>query len=228
MAHLLTAQERVWVNHGPDGWQAAEVVNRAGGVVTVQLESNRQEIECRDTKKIAQRNPEEMEGLNDLIKLQFLDEPNIIHNLRVRYNEDKIYTYTGPILISINPWKRLPIYGRELLEQYRGKFMSTMPPHVFAVAEFAYKSMIANNKNQSILISGESGAGKTEATKIVMQYMAVVSGSKARGLQTEQRVLETNPLLEAFGNAKTLRNDNSSRFGKYGSIILRTINRSHV
>lgn len=128
-------------------------------------------------------------------------------------------TYIGHVLISVNPFRMLPIYTDEVLRSYRGKNRLEMPPHVYAIAESMYYNLTSYKENQCVIISGESGAGKTEAAKRIMQYIAEVagpSGGSGGGISTvKDMVLATNPLLESFGNAKTLRNNNSSRFGKY-------------
>lgn len=140
----------------------------------------------------------------------------INENLKKRFEHGEIYTYIGHVLVSVNPFKDLGIYTDEVLDSYRGRNRLEVPPHVFAVAESAYYNMKAYQDNQCIIISGESGAGKTEAAKRLMQYIASVSGGSDSSIQrTKEMVLATNPLLESFGNAKTLRNNNSSRFGKY-------------
>jgi myosin-5 len=179
--------------------------------------------------------------VDDLVRSDFLHEPGILHTLGVRYGMDSIYTYSGQILIAANPHKRLPyIYGPRMMAQYRGVPLGELSPHVYAIAEAAYAAMLADEQRQAILISGESGAGKTESAKMVMQYLAHRAGpsmssnaAAIKGKQTtsngntttaavsapiEEQVLESNPLLEAFGNAKTARNDNSSRFGKFVEI----------
>ena len=148
----------------------------------------------------------------------YLNDASLLWNLRCRYMSDSIYTYTGYILIAINPYKNMShIYGDDLMFQYKGKSIGTLAPHVFAVADHSYRSMKNLGTGQSVIISGESGAGKTETSKIVMRYLAVVGGKfGADGL--EGRMMKSNPILEAFGNAKTLRNNNSSRFGKFMKI----------
>ena len=169
---------------------------------------------------------------NDLITLPHLHEPAILHSLADRFFRGKIYTWTGPVLIAVNPFQRLPLYTDEILEAYRrdgllkaqGMQSSTeLEPHVFAIADRSYRQMMSEaRKSQSILISGESGAGKTETTKIVMLYLTTLGAGStptedeaSGGMSVMQRVLQSNPVLEAFGNARTLRNDNSSRFGKF-------------
>uniref|UniRef100_A0A8C9R3L1 Methyl-CpG binding domain protein 3b n=1 Tax=Scleropages formosus TaxID=113540 RepID=A0A8C9R3L1_SCLFO len=160
-------------------------------------------------------NPDILEGENDLTSLSFLHEPAVLHNLRVRFLDyNSIYTYCGIVLVAINPYEQLPIYGEEVVDAYSGQDMADMEPHIFSVAEEAYRTMIREKKNQSIIISGESGSGKTVSAKFTMRYFAVVGGASQQ-TSVEERVLATNPIMEAIGNAKTTRNDNSSRFGKY-------------
>uniref|UniRef100_A0A3P8R066 Methyl-CpG binding domain protein 3b n=1 Tax=Astatotilapia calliptera TaxID=8154 RepID=A0A3P8R066_ASTCA len=160
-------------------------------------------------------NPDILEGENDLTALSFLHEPAVLHNLRVRFLDySSIYTYCGIVLVAINPYDQLPIYGEEVIDAYSGQDMADMEPHIFSVAEEAYRTMIRSGKNQSIIISGESGSGKTVSAKFTMRYFAVVGGA-AQQTSVEERVLASNPIMESIGNAKTTRNDNSSRFGKY-------------
>ncbi|OIV98373.1 hypothetical protein TanjilG_16700 [Lupinus angustifolius] len=155
-----------------------------------------------------------------MTKLSYLHEPGVLHNLATRYELNEIYTYTGNILIAVNPFQRFPhLYDTHMMEQYKGAAFGELSPHVFAVADVAYRTMFNDGKSNSILISGESGAGKTETTKMLMQYLAYLGGrSGLEGRTVEQQVLESNPVLEAFGNAKTGRNNNSSRFGKFVEI----------
>ncbi|XP_058085252.1 myosin-17-like isoform X2 [Magnolia sinica] len=159
-------------------------------------------------------------GVDDMTKLSYLHEPGVLQNLATRYELNEIYTYTGNILIAINPFQRLPhLYDTHMMEQYKGAAFGELSPHVFAVADVAYRAMINEGKSNSILVSGESGAGKTETTKMLMRYLAYLGGrSGIEGRTVEQQVLESNPVLEAFGNAKTVRNNNSSRFGKFVEI----------
>nr|XP_046157058.1 unconventional myosin-Vb isoform X1 [Oncorhynchus gorbuscha] len=160
-------------------------------------------------------NPDILEGENDLTALSFLHEPAVLHNLRVRFLDySSIYTYCGIVLVALNPYDQLPIYGEEVIDAYSGQDMADMEPHIFSVAEEAYRTMTREEKNQSIIISGESGAGKTVSAKFTMRYFAVVGGA-AQQTSVEERVLASNPIMESIGNAKTTRNDNSSRFGKY-------------
>eukprot|EP00002_Diphylleia_rotans_P005133 TRINITY_DN1421_c0_g2_i1.p1 TRINITY_DN1421_c0_g2~~TRINITY_DN1421_c0_g2_i1.p1 ORF type:complete len:1295 (-),score=319.08 TRINITY_DN1421_c0_g2_i1:220-4104(-) len=166
-------------------------------------------------EQVLPANNPELDGVPDNTQLTFLNEAAVLHNLSVRYKKNEIYTLVGYILIAINPYKYLPLYSEKHFEDYRGKAIGRMPPHVFAIADRAYRSMKAEKKNQSILISGESGAGKTETSKFVMQYLVKIGGRGNQEALNERRIIESNPILEAFGNAKTLRNNNSSRFGKF-------------
>ena len=155
-------------------------------------------------------------GVSDLTLISKISNEAINDNLKIRFENGEIYTYIGHVLVSVNPFRDLGIYTDQVLDSYRGKNRLEVPPHVFAVAESAYYNMKGYSENQCVIISGESGAGKTEAAKRIMQYIANVSGGSDSSIQaTKDMVLATNPLLESFGNAKTLRNNNSSRFGKY-------------
>ncbi|XP_051141893.1 myosin-9-like [Andrographis paniculata] len=155
-----------------------------------------------------------------MTKLSYLHEPGVLHNLAIRYQLNEIYTYTGSILIAINPFQKLPhLYDAHMMQQYKGAPFGELSPHVFAIADIAYRAMVNEGKSNSILVSGESGAGKTETTKMLMRYLAYLGGrKKTEGRTVEQQVLESNPVLESFGNAKTVRNNNSSRFGKFVEI----------
>eukprot|EP00026_Physarum_polycephalum_P002483 Phypoly_transcript_02490.p1 GENE.Phypoly_transcript_02490~~Phypoly_transcript_02490.p1 ORF type:complete len:810 (+),score=170.22 Phypoly_transcript_02490:150-2579(+) len=154
-------------------------------------------------------------GRDDMVTMTGVSEGDIISNIQQRYNGSIIYTSIGSVLISINPYKDLDVFSHKNIDKYKGKNAFELPPHVFSLAEETYKAILTEGKNQAIIISGESGAGKTEASKGIMQYLAAVSGSGATVDKIKNVILESNPLLEAFGNAKTLRNNNSSRFGKY-------------
>eukprot|EP01130_Rhizamoeba_saxonica_P005235 TRINITY_DN209_c0_g1_i1.p1 TRINITY_DN209_c0_g1~~TRINITY_DN209_c0_g1_i1.p1 ORF type:complete len:1059 (-),score=289.97 TRINITY_DN209_c0_g1_i1:43-3219(-) len=158
-------------------------------------------------------------GVDDMVMLSSVSNSNINSNLEKRFEKDIIYTYIGHVLISVNPFRMIPgLYDEQTLFDYRGKFRFEMPPHVYATADDMYRSMLSNEEAQCVIISGESGAGKTEASKKILQYIACVSGRAADVARVKDMILDSNPLLEAFGNAKTIRNNNSSRFGKYMEI----------
>ncbi|XP_017477184.1 PREDICTED: myosin-IB isoform X2 [Rhagoletis zephyria] len=158
-------------------------------------------------------------GVQDFVLLENIQsEEAFIGNLRKRFQENLIYTYIGQVLISVNPYKQLPIYSENDIKEYRNKHFYEMPPHIFAVTDNAFRSLIEENKGQCVLISGESGSGKTEASKKVLQYIAACSGHQSTVESVKEKLLKSNPVLEAFGNAKTNRNVNSSRFGKYMDI----------
>ncbi|KAJ1548826.1 Myosin type-2 heavy chain 1 [Cladochytrium tenue] len=175
------------------------------------------------------KNPPMLEGIDDLSNLSYLHEPAVLHNVRLRYLQEQIYTYSGIVLIAMNPFQRLALYSPDIMREYSGKRRGELEPHLFAVAEEAYRTMIKEKKNQSIIVSGESGAGKTQSAKYIMRYFAIVddlekkagnSSSSGGGTsEIEEAVLSTNPIMESFGNSKTTRNDNSSRFGKYIEIL---------
>nr|XP_014351998.1 PREDICTED: unconventional myosin-Vc isoform X2 [Latimeria chalumnae] len=215
---------RVWIPDEEEVWKSAEITKdfKSGeNVLHLQLEDGTEISYTVDPIKQTLphlRNPDILVGENDLTALSYLHEPAVLHNLKVRFVESKlIYTYCGIILVAINPYKQLPIYGDAIIYAYSGQNMGDMDPHIFAVAEEAYKQMARNNKNQSIIVSGESGAGKTVSARYAMRYFATVSKSSSKA-HVEDKVLASNPLTEAIGNAKTTRNDNSSRFGKYTGI----------
>ncbi|NXD06353.1 MYO5C protein, partial [Nothocercus nigrocapillus] len=213
---------RVWIPDSEEVWRSAEITKdyKAGGrLLHVQLEDGTELDYPVDPVALPPlRNPDILVGENDLTALSYLHEPAVLHNLKVRFVESKlIYTYSGIILVAMNPYKQLPIYGDAIIHAYSGQNMGDMDPHIFAVAEEAYKQMARNNKNQSIIVSGESGAGKTVSARYTMRYFATVSKSSSNA-HVEDKVLASNPITEAVGNAKTTRNDNSSRFGKYTEI----------
>uniref|UniRef100_A0A3P8RYW9 Myosin Ic, paralog b n=1 Tax=Amphiprion percula TaxID=161767 RepID=A0A3P8RYW9_AMPPE len=158
-------------------------------------------------------------GVQDFVLLEnYTSEAAFIENLRKRFKENLIYTYIGSVLVSVNPYKDLEIYTKNHMERYRGVNFYEVSPHIYAVADNSYRSMRTEGKDQCILISGESGAGKTEASKKILQYYAITCPASEQVQTVKDRLLQSNPVLEAFGNAKTLRNDNSSRFGKYMDI----------
>uniref|UniRef100_A0A914XPI4 Myosin motor domain-containing protein n=1 Tax=Plectus sambesii TaxID=2011161 RepID=A0A914XPI4_9BILA len=157
-------------------------------------------------------------GVDDMVLLTKITDSAIVDNLKKRFMGNSIFTYIGPVLVSVNPFKQMPYFTEKEIEMYQGAAQYENPPHIYALADNMYRNMIIDNENQCVIISGESGAGKTVAAKYIMSYIARVSGGGQRVKHVKDVILETNPLLEAFGNAKTVRNNNSSRFGKYVEI----------
>ncbi|KAH9729019.1 Myosin-6 [Citrus sinensis] len=209
----------VWLEDPEVTWIDGEVVEVNGDQIKVLCTSGKTVVvkACDVYPKDAEAPPC---GVDDMTKLAYLHEPGVLQNLRSRYDMNEIYTYTGSILIAVNPFRRLPhLYDSHMMAQYKGAAFGELSPHPFAVADAAYRQMINEGISQSILVSGESGAGKTESTKQLMRYLAYMGGrAAAEGRSVEKKVLESNPVLEAFGNAKTVRNNNSSRFGKFVEI----------
>ncbi|KAL9261568.1 Myosin-17-like protein [Drosera capensis] len=206
----------VWVEDPVDAWIDGQVTRVNGHEIHVKTTNGRQVV--TDISKVYPKDTEAPPGgVDDMTKLAYLHEPGVLHNLAARYELNEIYTYTGNILIAVNPFQRLPhLYDTHMMEQYKEAAFGELSPHVFAVADVSYRAMMNEGKCNSILVSGESGAGKTETTKMLMRYLAYLGGrSGVEGRTVEQQVLESNPVLEAFGNAKTVRNNNSSRFGKF-------------
>ncbi|KAL0461055.1 UNVERIFIED_CONTAM: Myosin-6 [Sesamum latifolium] len=236
-----------WVEDPDVAWIDGEVVAVNGEDIKVLCTSGKTVV-----VKSSNLYPKDAEappcGVDDMTKLPYLHEPGVLHNLKSRYDINEIYTYTGNILIAVNPFQRLPhLYDSHMMAQYKGAAFGELSPHPFAVADAAYRHallivddflplyifiylllsilfhghrlMMNEGISQAILVSGESGAGKTESTKLLMQYLAYMGGrSASEGRSVQQQVLESNPVLEAFGNAKTVRNNNSSRFGKFVEI----------
>ncbi|KAM8780865.1 unconventional myosin-Vb isoform 1-T1 [Rhynchonycteris naso] len=221
VSELYSQYTRVWIPDPDEVWCSAELTkDYKEGDQSLQLrledETIREyPIDAQSNQLPFLRNPDILVGENDLTALSYLHEPAVLHNLKVRFLESNhIYTYCGIVLVAINPYEQLPIYGQDVIYAYSGQNMGDMDPHIFAVAEEAYKQMARDEKNQSIIVSGESGAGKTVSAKYAMRYFATVGGS-ASDTNIEEKVLASSPIMEAIGNAKTTRNDNSSRFGKY-------------
>ena len=214
----------VWFRDEALVWRSGTVLRSTETDYVLETRLGEDNVTLSKTHEIIPRNKDEFgsEGLvvlDDLTQLTHLNEPAVLHSLQIRFDTDKIYTFTGPILIAVNPFKRIPeLYNDTTLESYT-HIQNMSRPHVFATANAAFRGICDHQKSQTVLISGESGAGKTESTKHVMKFLAVAGagGTFSSGQQTgvEQQVLASNPLLEAFGNARTLRNDNSSRFGKF-------------
>uniref|UniRef100_A0A8I7BHT2 Uncharacterized protein n=2 Tax=Hordeum vulgare subsp. vulgare TaxID=112509 RepID=A0A8I7BHT2_HORVV len=215
----IAVGSQVWVEDPDEAWLDGEVVKVNGDTITVKC-SNEKTVTAK-ASHVHAKDPEESPcGVDDMTKLAYLHEPGVLQNLKSRYDMNEIYTYTGSILIAVNPFRRLPhLYDIQMMEQYKGAEFGELSPHPFAVADVAYRLMLNEGISQSILVSGESGAGKTESTKMIMRYLAYMGGKAAsEGRTVEKQVLQSNPVLEAFGNAKTVRNNNSSRFGKFVEI----------
>ena len=224
-----------WVpeEEGDDGFTMCIIERIDGDAVTVRDGASK--ISIIPASDAHPCNPDSQNGCKDNTELMFLREPHMLHNLRQRFGKDAIYTYTASILIACNPFKALPsLYGVDIMARYLGKSLGSMEPHIFAIADRAYRSMKHYGSSQAVIISGESGSGKTESAKIVMSFLAWAGAGKTGGATAggatvgvaggaskslASRVLQANPLLESFGNARTLRNDNSSRFGKFTKIL---------
>ncbi|KAG6503601.1 hypothetical protein ZIOFF_035917 [Zingiber officinale] len=214
-----TVGSKVWTEDPEEAWIDGEAVEVNGDEVTINCTSGK-----TVTAKLNNVYPKDTDvsscGVDDMTKLAYLHEPGVLQNLLSRFMMNEIYTYTGNILIAVNPFQRLPhLYNAHMMEQYKGADFGELAPHPFAIADAAYRRMMIDGISQSILVSGESGAGKTESTKMLMRFLAHMGGKVATETRSvEQQILESNPVLEAFGNAKTVRNNNSSRFGKFVEI----------
>ncbi|XP_048646023.1 LOW QUALITY PROTEIN: myosin-11 [Marmota marmota marmota] len=221
------AKRLVWVPSEKQGFEAASIKEEKGDEVVVELVENGKKVTV-GKDDIQKMNPPKFSKVEDMAELTCLNEASVLHNLRERYFSGLIYTYSGLFCVVVNPYKQLPIYSEKIVDMYKGKKRHEMPPHIYAIADTAYRSMLQDREDQSILCTGESGAGKTENTKKVIQYLAVVASSHKGKKDTsitqgpsfaygelEKQLLQANPILEAFGNAKTVKNDNSSRFGKF-------------
>ncbi|XP_065312696.1 myosin heavy chain, striated muscle-like isoform X2 [Gordionus sp. m RMFG-2023] len=216
---ILDNKKICWVPKKGKAFVCADIISTKGDQITVKADGEEMTINKDQAEQV---NPGKFEKCDDMSCLTFLNDASVLHNLQQRYFIWIIYTYSGLFCVAINPYKRLPIYTPEVVQMFKGKRKSEVPPHVFSISDDAYTNMLSNRENQSILITGESGAGKTENTKKVIQYFAITAASTATntgityGAGTlEDQVIQANPVLEAFGNAKTIRNDNSSRFGKF-------------
>jgi myosin heavy chain 6/7 len=209
-------KKSVWVpNKANGGYLEGTLESKDGAKVTVNVGG---EMKVFKEEQVCQVNPPKFDCSDDMAGLTYLGDACVLWNSTIRYVNELIYTYSGLFCIAINPYKRFPIYTLRTMEMYVGKRRNECPPHIFAIAEGAYQGMMNSGINQSILITGESGAGKTENTKKVISYFATIcsSGKKKEGeASLEDKIVQTNPVLEAWGNAKTVRNDNSSRFGKF-------------
>jgi myosin protein heavy chain len=219
------SKKNCWVPDSDEGYLAAEIKSTKGDQITVvTIKGN----ELTLKKELVQEmNPPKFSKTEDMSNLTFLNDASVLWNLRDRYASMLIYTYSGLFCVVINPYKRLPIYTDSVGQMFMGKRKNEMPPHLFAASDTAYRYMLQDRENQSMLITGESGAGKTENTKKVIAYFAIVGASQQKAAakkeaeggkkkaSLEEQIVQTNPVLEAFGNARTVRNNNSSRFGKF-------------
>ncbi|KAM9859748.1 myosin, heavy chain 7B, cardiac muscle, beta a isoform 3-T3 [Aulostomus maculatus] len=221
---LLSAQtvafdgkKRAWIPDEKEAYIEIEIKELSGDKVIVETKDGKM-LTVKDCD-IQQMNPPKYDLIEDMAMLTHLNEASVLFNLRRRYSAWMIYTYSGLFCVTVNPYKWLPVYTAPVVAAYKGKRRSEAPPHIYSIADNAYNDMLRNRENQSMLITGESGAGKTVNTKRVIQYFAIVAAlgeTPAKKAGTlEDQIIEANPAMEAFGNAKTLRNDNSSRFGKF-------------
>lgn len=219
------SKKACWIPDDKEGYILGEIKSTKGDMVTIDIEGEGERTVKKDI--LQQVNPPKYEKAEDMSNLTYLNDASVLHNLKQRYYNQLIYTYSGLFCVAINPYKRYPIYTARVVQIYKGRRRNEVPPHIFAICDGAYNNMLTNRENQSMLITGESGAGKTENTKKVLAYFANVGAvvavgekkaekdSKSKKGNLEDQVVQTNPVLEAFGNAKTVRNDNSSRFGKF-------------
>ncbi|XP_008261348.3 unconventional myosin-VI isoform X3 [Oryctolagus cuniculus] len=206
----------VWAPHPTDGFQMGNIVDIGPDSLTIEPLNQRGKTFLALINQVFPAEEDSKKDVEDNCSLMYLNEATLLHNIKVRYSKDRIYTYVANILIAVNPYFDIPkIYSSETIKSYQGKSLGTMPPHVFAIADKAFRDMKVLKMSQSIIVSGESGAGKTENTKFVLRYLTESYGT---GQDIDDRIVEANPLLEAFGNAKTVRNNNSSRFGKFVEI----------
>ncbi|KAG1903979.1 myosin 5 [Suillus fuscotomentosus] len=241
--NIYSKGTRVWFEDKDQAWISAEVTAVTKGaddsMKLAFVDERGKEFVINTTGKDIKagkeglpplRNPPLLETADDLATLSHLNEPSVLHTIRNRYAQHSIYTYSGIVLIAVNPFQRVTLYGPEIIQAYSGRKRGDLEPHLFAIAEDAYTAMAKEGMGQTIIVSGESGAGKTESAKFIMRYLASVnppeSQTKAKtkfsldeSSEIERQILATNPILESFGNAKTTRNDNSSRFGKYIQIL---------
>ncbi|KAL8772570.1 MAG: hypothetical protein Q9209_002231 [Squamulea sp. 1 TL-2023] len=246
MAHNYDVGTRAWQPDPTEGWIASEVESKKIEGQQVKLvfqlangESRTVETTLASLQDDANAslpplmNPAILEASDDLTNLSHLNEPAVLQAIKLRYSQKEIYTYSGIVLIATNPFAKVDsLYVPGMVQVYAGKQRSSQAPHLFAIAEEAFSDMLRDTKNQTIVVSGESGAGKTVSAKYIMRYFATREspdqpGKRAKGIadtmsETEEQILATNPVMEAFGNAKTTRNDNSSRFGKYIEIMFDT------
>merc|ERR1712156_1309456 len=223
------AKKSVWVPCPKTGGYREGFLESGGDITTIGAEDSDLKAKCvvsvghekfnHMVKEIGRVNPPKFEKCEDMVNLTFLNDASVFWNLKTRYQAKMIHTYSGLFVVVVNPYKRYPIYTPRVSKIYLGKRRNEVPPHLWAIAETAYRNMLQNKKDNAMLITGESGAGKTENTKKVITYLAMVAtgaGKKSeKKVSLEDQIVATNPILESYGNAKTARNDNSSRFGKF-------------
>lgn len=219
----IMSQLTVWVPHHEMAWVTAKVLSSDGTSVSVKTVDDGEILKFPG--KVSQFDvvvAESIEVISDnLAEMEVFNEGVILHQIKQRYLSDHIYTFVGSILVALNPYRTMDIYSDEVMmtvsQDIKSGRASTCQPHVFSIGAAALHAMKRDRVDQSVLISGESGAGKTETTKKVLTYFSAMAGSTASraGISVESQILDSNPLLESFGNAKTVRNNNSSRFGKY-------------
>ncbi|XP_060545140.1 unconventional myosin-VI isoform X3 [Pantherophis guttatus] len=206
----------VWAPHPTDGFQMGSIVDIGPDGLTIEPVNQKGKTIFAAINQVFPAEEDSKKDVEDNCSLMYLNEATLLHNIRVRYSKDRIYTYVANILIAVNPYFDIPkLYSLDVIKKYQGKSLGTLAPHVYAIADKAFRDMKVLKMSQSIIVSGESGAGKTENTKFVLRYLTESYGS---GQDIDDRIVEANPLLEAFGNAKTVRNNNSSRFGKFVEI----------
>ena len=220
MSRNLAIGDRVWVPHVEEAWVVGHVTNLSTTTVQVATDQGKLELSLKSSPPLETCGSHLEDDIDNLVDLDELSEGAILHHVRKRFHRKSIYTLVGPILVAVNPFERLPIY--EQIDIRKAYAHVNVYPHIFVSATIAYAQLRDNKKSQSVLISGESGAGKTETTKKVLQFLASVASPTNQSMESnssetgvQERIMESNPLLEAMGNAKTLRNNNSSRFGKY-------------
>ncbi|XP_073682704.1 unconventional myosin-VI-like [Garra rufa] len=206
----------VWAPHPTDGFQLGMIVDIGADALTIEPLNQRGKTFLAPISQVFPAEDDVNKHVEDNCSLMYLNEATLLNNIRIRYSKDLIYTSVANILIAVNPYFDIPkLYSPETIKSYQGRSLGTLPPHVYAIADKAYRDMKVLKMSQSIIVSGESGAGKTENTKFVLRYLTSTYGT---GQDIDERIVEANPLLEAFGNAKTVRNNNSSRFGKFVEI----------
>ncbi|XP_051954529.1 myosin VIa isoform X2 [Xyrauchen texanus] len=206
----------VWAPHPIDGFQLGRIIDISADSLTIETLNQKGKTFQAPVNQVFPAEDDVSKQVEDNCSLMYLNEATLLNNVRVRYSKDKIYTFVANILIAVNPYFEIhKLYSPDTIKQYQGRSLGTLPPHVYAIADKAYRDMKVLKMSQSIIVSGESGAGKTENTKFVLRYLTTSYGTCQ---DIDERIVEANPLLEAFGNAKTVRNNNSSRFGKFVEI----------